>query len=150
MKRYICSVLLAICASACLAINRAQAATTKYHDDCFNNNQKSYVLSDNRWAKVQDYASYVIFYDKNTIERENKYNPFGDRIITLWIADCFKDYHRFDYSSSKTLGHPSIERISFNLDKRQYKYVQNPKSRFLDVQPNSSMETILEAIKWLY
>ena len=89
-----------------------------------------------RWKIFAEYSSSGHYYDSESIEKENKYNPFQDKIIRLWVAE---HYERTYYYSSHSTDKIKYE---FNLDKKTYKRLNAKTIIEKHIAPDSKQEVI--------
>ena len=109
----------------------------------YNTNQHTSCLSE-RWKIFGSTLTYGLYYDSESIEKENYFNPFQDKIISFWVTKHY-DYTN-DYLSHSTFK----TKYEFNLDKRTYKILSAQKKVERHIEPDSTEEFIYKKAKSLY
>lgn len=105
----------------------------------------SMCLSGNRWVSFDEDISlkgtncWFVYYDNETIIRQNKFNPFSDKILILWVKfDVFPEVNSY------------MERYEINLDKKTFKILNRNKIKERHIEPESFADAIYKQAKRLY
>lgn len=132
MKKIIFLILFLVCNTTCSAANIHNLKGNFFnhlgHENCYNTT---------RWEALASDGFTTLLYDKYTIEEKNHYNPFGDKVIKLWVMYHLNKLHYTD----KFL-------YEINLDDKTIKYLQvsNSKDKRLNktlpIKPDSMEEML--------
>lgn len=91
------------------------------HADCFSERWK-YVASDG----YDNYFKTNAVYDKETVEEINHFNPFGDRIVKMWIATHTEQHATYKYFYEINLDNKTIKVLSAPSPKYKYLNKERP------------------------
>lgn len=132
----------------------------------YSNAEEHIECVSSRWALSAAVNSQkCLFYDTQTIEKKNKYNPFEDKIIKLWLKEHWFDHavvpKYYVYEGCRNYAREDKERImkknhnipvfvEINIDKRLIRILEPvPKNAFVP-SPNSFEEDWILVAKWIY
>lgn len=98
-----------------------------------------------RWVAAGSNLQYdfLYYYDSQTVEIKNKYNPFGDKIVILWGLNHWTGHQN-------TLVGTHIHNYEINIDKRTYKMLDIKKPTVHNIRPESIEEALWKVAKTLY
>ena len=102
---------------------------------------KHYFCLSNRWKYFAQDSNEGYYYDSESIVKENKFLPFQDRIIKLWVAE-----HHRSYGTCYTYKY----QYEINLDKNTYKILNSKNPTHKPIVPDSKYEQIYNISKDLY
>lgn len=107
-----------------------------------------------RLVRVPNYVDGCLYYDEEAIVKHNKFSPFGDRIIDVWVYRCPNEsYHNSDNIFNKyNLDHYAWRNfISLNIDKRTITFpLSTAKKKTHPIQPNHRWERYLKYFESVY
>ena len=121
---------------------------------CFNY-YESVVAS--RLVRVPNYVDGCLYYDEEAMVKHNKFSPFGDRIIDVWLYQCPNEsYHNSDnidniFDKYHFKHSPWRGFISLNIDKRTITFpLSTAKKKTYHIQPNHRWERYLKYFESVY
>lgn len=94
-----------------------------------------------RWNYFTQNNSYGYYYDTESIEKENRFLPFQDRIIKVWIARHINLYYGCDTYKKQ---------YELNIDKKTYKVLNSKNPAEKPIEPDSVEEKFLDIAINLY
>lgn len=97
-----------------------------------------------RWGFICCEGPYRWYYDKETVECRNKYNPFGDKIVELWMLRHSQSHAGVYDKNSRKINY------QINLDDMTYKVLGDNDSKIQAIVPESYIEKLIPILKKIY
>lgn len=101
---------------------------------------------DTRWEYIGRHEQIDYYYDPETIVFLNKYNPFADKKVNIWI---YRHNHFAKTSADRYLNNIS-RHYKINIDKRTLQFEYKEKVITRQIEPLSDFEVILNFCKKQY
>lgn len=86
-----------------------------------------------------------VYYDADTVERENRFIPFADRKIKIWVAVHWRAHHYYGKHYTEKA------RYEINLDEKTYRRLAPQEyAKALPIEPDSMQEFLFNKSKKLF
>ena len=136
----------------CIFIGLFSIASTCFASmpPCFNDYESAV---ESRLVRIPSYVDGCVYYDEEALVKHNKFSPFGDKIIDVWIYRCpDESYHTGNiFNKYKTDHYPWRGFISINIDKRTITFpLTTEKKKTHHIQPNHRWERYLKYFESIY
>ncbi len=140
MKKILCLLMLGFMVSTGLpGITQAgitREDTLAHHSSCLPDNVE-------RWENIP-FDGAAVMYDTRSVEKENKFNPFKDSIVTMWVFRCSEK------NFIKIKHFPKIYQVRINIDQRTYLDLSDDNVELKAIRPGTVEEAIYEKARDIY
>ena len=140
MKKLLCLFMLGLVAVTSLPTTTYAGITREdtlaHHSSCLPDNV-------DRWENIA-FDGAAVMYDTKSVEKENKFNPFKDAIITMWVFRCSEK------NFIKVRHFPKVYQVRINIDQRTYIDLSDDDHEVKSIRPGTAEEAIYEKARDIY